>query len=86
MFVFQHMLCAGCMQLTEEQADDWTDDANVMLSEENLGGTSVRASGEALLQSLVGSSNPNCQTLMLETITRLHNMHALFLRSACRQC
>ena len=50
------------MQLTEEQVDEWADDANVMLSEENLGGTGVRASAEALLQSLVtcgsGSSGP----------------------------
>lgn len=54
--------CTGYMQLTEEQVDEWADDANVMLSEENMGGTGVRASAEALLQSLVmcgsGSSGP----------------------------
>lgn len=48
------------MQLTQEQVDDWSCDANAMLSEENLGGTGVRASAEALLQSLVmcGSGGP----------------------------
>ncbi len=50
------------MQLTEDQVDEWADNANVMLSEENMGGTGVRASAEALLQSLVtcgsGSSGP----------------------------
>jgi hypothetical protein len=50
------------MQLTQEQVDDWADDANAMLSEENLGSTGVRASAEALLQSLVtcgGGSGPS---------------------------
>lgn len=41
------------MQLTEEKAEDWAGDANDMLSEENLGGTGLRASADRLLQALV---------------------------------
>ncbi len=41
------------MQLTEEQADAWAEDANVMLNEETLGSAGVRAAAQALLQSLV---------------------------------
>ena len=67
------------MQLTEEQVDEWADDANVMLSEENMGGTGVRASAEALLQSLVtcGSDSSGPAALAAALHQRLAEAEAL---------
>jgi hypothetical protein len=83
------------MQLTEEQVDEWADDANVMLSEENMGGTGVRASAEALLQSLVtcgsGSSGPAALAAALhqrlaEAEAVRSQQPAVKVRHACNQC
>lgn len=48
----------------------WAEDANIMLSEENLGGTGVRASAEALLQSLMAHNGGAGPAAMADALQR----------------